>query len=75
MTVRSALYMRQLYRFYFTLAVFYVTLGLFMSLFVRLGRIISIFWVYKNLLYYWAGFSGHFLSFTLVLVIYDASFL
>ena len=47
---------------------FYVTFGLFMSLFVRLGHIISNFWVHKNLLYYWVGFSGHFLSFTLALV-------
>ena len=41
-TVRSVLYLRWLYRFYFTSAVFYVTLGLFMSLSVRLGRIFSI---------------------------------
>ena len=41
-TVRSALYLRRLYRFYFTSAVFYVTLSLFMSLSVRLGHVISI---------------------------------
>ena len=50
------------------LAVFYVTLGLFMSLFVRLGRIILNFWVYKNLFYYWVGSSDHFSSFTLVFI-------
>ena len=73
-TVRSALYLRRLYQFYFTSAVFYVTLSLFMSLSVRLGRIISISGSIRTLCT--IGLASLAISHRLLsfLFIYDASF-